>query len=118
MAKIEQQAVARRMEWVRQQLGLTQAQLARQLNVSQAAISKYLNERIPPADVLYRLAVLGHTTVEWLLTGQKSYWFTESPAQVQEQEVYYDADLSIARRISRLSPEVRQALLTLLEHLT
>jgi len=115
MATIKQKDIARRIETIQKQLGLTQAELARALKVSQAAISKYLNERIPPAEVLYRLAVLGQTTVEWLLTGRKNYLFSGQPVQVREPGADYDVDLTLARKISHLGPEARQALITLID---
>ncbi len=117
MESIDPKLVGQRIEWIRQQLGLTQMELARSLQISQAAISKYLNHRLPPAEVLYRLAILGNTTVEWILTGKKNYWFNTQANKVKEEESYYDADLSLARKISHLPLEVRQALITLIDFL-
>ena len=115
MASIQQREVAQRIEMIQRQLGLTQVQLARALNVSQAAISKYLKERIPPADVLYELARLGQTTVEWILTGEKNYWFSQQTQQVHEQGASYDADLALAKKISCLPAEARQAIIALID---
>ncbi|WP_457566710.1 helix-turn-helix domain-containing protein [Caldithrix abyssi] len=115
MEMIRQDEVARRIEMIRRQQGLTQLQLARALHVSQAAISKYLKERIPPAEVLYRLARLGQTTVEWILTGEKTYWFGRQEGQVQETGATYDADLALAKKISALPAEARQAVIALID---
>lgn len=115
MESIKQDEVAQRIETIRRQKELTQAELARALNVSQAAISKYLNERIPPAEVLYRLAQLGNTTMEWLLTGKKSYWFNEHTNQVREPTTTYDADLALAKKISSLKPQARQVIIELID---
>lgn len=118
MESIKQKEIAQRIEAIRRQKGLTQAELAKALKVSQAAISKYLNERIPPAEVLLRLAQLGNTTVEWLLTGEKSYWFNQQAAQVEEPAATYDADLALAKKISALKPQARQLLISLIDLLS
>ena len=107
--------VTRRIESIRRQKGWTQEELAAQLGISQPAVSKYLRDRIPPAAVLLRLARLGNTTVEWLLTGQKSYLY-EAP-RVREKSAAYDIDYTLARKIAALPPPLRQAVETLLEHL-
>ncbi len=118
MAIIKQNEVAQRIESIRRQKGWTQVELAGALKVSQAAVSKYLNERIPPAEVLFRLAQLGNTTVEWLLTGEKSYWFNQQAPQVEEPAATYDADLALAQKISALKPQARQLLIGLIELLS
>ena len=65
--------VCARIDAVRRELGLKQEQFAVALKISQPAVSKYLRERIPPAEILLRIARLGNTTIEWLLCGQKNY---------------------------------------------
>ncbi len=112
--EIDQKRIGERIEAIRKELGFTQQELARALGVTQSAVSKYLNNRIPPADVLYRLAQLGKTTMEWILCGEKSYWYASETTAVQEEEVAYDADLGLARQIARLPQEARQALVTLI----
>ncbi len=114
MNYVEQDTIGQRIEAIRRELGFTQAEFAKALQVSQSAISKYLNNRLPPADVLLRMARLGRTTVEWILTGEKKYWFASA---VQEESAQYDADLSLAKQISRLPQEARQAIITLIRQL-
>jgi len=114
MEKIKKDSVGARIDAIRQELGLTQMEFARTLKVSQSAISKYLNNRLPPADVLLRIARLGRTTIEWILTGEKAYWYTSA---VREESATYDADVHLARQISRLPQEARQALITLIHYL-
>ena len=58
--------VSRRIDWVRRQNNLTQEQLAAALKLSQPAVSKYLRERIPPAEALLRIAELGRQAAETL----------------------------------------------------
>lgn len=118
MELIDRKHLGQRIEAIRKELGLTQAELAAALKVSQSAVSKYLTNRMPPADVLYRLAQLGKTTVEWILTGKKSYLYAQEGSRVQEEETTYDADLNLARQIARLPQEGRQALVTLIHLLS
>ncbi len=118
MDENSQKNLGQRIETIRLNLGLTQNELAKALNVSQSAVSKYLNNRMPPGDVLYRLAQLGKTTMEWIVTGKKSYLYGEEMLQVREDEVQYDADLNLAKQIAGLPHEARQALVTLIHLLT
>ncbi len=115
MEHLDRKGIGQRIEAIRREQGLTQTEFARVLQVSQSTISKYLNNRLPSADVLLRIARLGQTTVEWILTGEKAYWF--APA-VHEETVPYDTDVLLARRIARLPQEARQALITLIRYLS
>ena len=108
--------VTRRIESIRRQKGWTQEELARLLGISQPAISKYLRDRIPPATVLLRLARLGNTTVEWLLSGKKSYLY--EPSRVREKTVSYDAEYLLAQKIAALPPRLREAVETLVDFLS
>jgi len=110
---IDLKEVSRRIDWIRRQNGLSQEQLARRLHISQPAVSHYLKKRLPPADILLRIARLGNTTVEWILTGQKSYYY----GQVKEDEQPYDAELKLLQQLNRLPGEVRQAVVLLIERL-
>ncbi len=118
-AKIDRRQVRQRIDWIRRQQGLSQQQFARELNISQPAVSQYLNRRIPPADVLLRIARLGQTTVEWILTGQKSYPYqsAQQPPIVAEAAPGYDAEWHFFQKMNRLPPEVRQALHLLIDRL-
>jgi transcriptional regulator with XRE-family HTH domain len=109
--------IAERIELIRQQRKLTQQQLAGELGISQSAISKYLSERIPAPDVLLKLAGLGKTTIEWILTGEKSYFFEDSPSAVRERDgTFYDAERALAREIAGLPVDVRKAIHVLIGH--
>ncbi len=107
-----QHVIAARIDRLREEKGMTQLQLARALNISQPAVSKYLADRLPPADVLWKLAKLGDTTIEWLLTGRHTHIGdgTAEPASPYGN----DPDLRLARRISALPAPLKQAFVTLL----
>ncbi len=120
---LEVSAVCHRINSLRQEKGWKQEELAAYLQISQSAVSTYLRDRIPPAEILLRLAKLGNTTIEWILTGHKSYLYASgkedtSPLSVQEQETSYDADWILAKKVAGLNPEVRSALLKLIEELS
>ncbi len=97
-----------RINFIRRQNKLTQEQLAIELGISQPAVSKYLKERIPPADVLYNLATLGKTTIEWILSGKKQYFYDEVD-RVKDSDVSYsvDTDLILARKIALLPTDAK-----------
>ena len=115
--KVESTAVCKRIDFLRRQNSLSQEQLAKVLQVSQPAISKYLRDRIPPAETLLKLAQLGQTTVEWILSGQKSYAYGQTAAEVHETQMDYDADWQVAKKIAVLPDEVREAIIRLIEEL-
>lgn len=107
--------IAGRIDLIRLQKGFTQQQLAAELHISQSAMSKYMKERIPAPDVLLRLAQLGNTTIEWILTGRKSYFYEENTPSVREHSAgYHDADRALARDIAALPSEIRKALMVLI----
>jgi len=102
--------IAARISFIRRQNNLTQEQLALELGISQPAVSKYLSERIPPADVLFNLAKLGKTTIEWILSGEKRYFYENSPPSVKDNEVAYSADIDIilARKMAQLPLDAKK----------
>ncbi|MBN1407641.1 MAG: helix-turn-helix transcriptional regulator, partial [Calditrichaceae bacterium] len=102
--------VSQRIDLIRRQNNWTQGRLAEALQLSQPAVSKYLKERIPPAETLLRLAKIGNTTIEWILTGQKSYWYQASKSEVAEDTVSYDAEYTLAKKIALLPLEIRKAI--------
>ena len=114
---IDPKEVSRRIDWIRQQNNLTQEQLAAILNSSQPAVSKYLRERIPPAEALLRIAELGRTTIEWILTGRKSYFYSGDNEIVSESAPAYDAEWNLSRKVAALPAELRQALLVIIDNL-
>ncbi|MEJ2054536.1 MAG: helix-turn-helix transcriptional regulator [Calditrichaceae bacterium] len=108
MIKIEN--VCQRIDLIRKQNGWTQEQLAKALNASQPAVSKYLKNRIPPANILLRLARLGSTTIEWILTGQKSYLYEDTNKGVNEKNAGYDVDYNLAKKIAKLPVDLRKSI--------
>lgn len=60
-----------RISFLRRGLGMSQAELARELNISASALGMYEQERRnPPQDVLVALSRKLHVSIDYLLTGQ------------------------------------------------
>jgi len=102
--------ITARIDSIRRQKNMNQEQLAAALGISQPAVSKYLKDRIPPGDILLKLARLSNTTIEWILTGQKNYFFQEKVSVVKDNEDEYsvDGDLLLARKIAGLNSKARE----------
>ncbi len=116
---MNQTEIARRVDLIRRQKGFNQEQLAEELGISQPAVSKYLKNRIPPPQILLEIAKMGQTTVEWILTGEKSYLYSNESksGKVRDNSIYYDADLALAKKIALMPASVRQSIETLINHL-
>lgn len=57
-----------KLRQLRLQAGMTQADLAKQLNLTKAVVSYYENhERAPSPDVLIKLATIFHVSTDYLL---------------------------------------------------
>jgi transcriptional regulator with XRE-family HTH domain len=89
----------------------TQHELAQALGISQPAVSLYLQGRMPPADVLLRLARLGGTTVEKLLSGkaQKSV-----DGVVRETPPPYGNGQALLELWDQLPPNIQRDMLRLM----
>jgi len=112
--------ITERIDFIRRQKNLNQEQLAERLKISQPAVSKYLKDRIPPADILLKLATLGETTIEWILTGKKRHFYADETLRVKEKESPYsvDADILLAQKIAILQPKAKQTIKNLIEILS
>lgn len=103
---------AKRIREIMRRKNLTQEQLSTLLGISQPAVSLYLQGRMPPADVLYQIAQLDNTTVEWLLTGQEK----DKPV-VREKSAPYGEQHPLLKMWDRLPAPIQKDLLNLIRHL-
>ncbi|MEJ2637096.1 MAG: helix-turn-helix transcriptional regulator [Calditrichia bacterium] len=106
-------SVARRIREIMKEKKLTQQDLSGLLGVSQPAVSQYLRGRIPPADILLRLAQLAGSSIEFLLTG------APSPAEdklVREAAPPYGNRQILLELWEQLSPAIQKDLLSLMRH--
>src|ERR1700751_1405021 len=58
---------------------VSQSEIARQLGLSNSAVTNYVEGRIPPAETLIKMADLTGYSIHWLMTGEGS-------RRVREQE--------------------------------
>lgn len=110
---IDHAQVASRIRSIMRRLGVTQAGLAQALNTTQPAVSKYLQGRMPPAEVLFRLAGLAEVSMEWILTGMEARSFQK----IAEPSGIYRTDHAINARLAPLPENIRDALQTLIDYL-
>ncbi len=65
--------LGKRIQELRKQIGLTQAQLAKKINISHTQLTRYESKSVqPPADVLQRLASVFDVSIDYLVSGNKS----------------------------------------------
>ncbi len=112
---VDRVKMAARIRYIQRKRGFNQQQLAEALQVSQPAVSQYLSGRIPPASVLWQLARIGETSIEWILSGQAPH--TDTSSRVAESSSVYGSMADLAERLERLPTPIRSALETLLAYL-
>jgi len=95
------------------QMQLTQQALAEQLNISQPAVSQYLQGRIPPPEVLLRLSRLSGRSLEWILTGDA----VTAALQVNAPPAGYGQAAVLMALWSELPAEIRRSLLALMRQI-
>jgi transcriptional regulator with XRE-family HTH domain len=114
MRNIDRLQVSKRIKEIMKTVGITQKGLADYLDISQPAVSLYLQGRIPPADVLLEIARLSGTTVEWMLTG------TREPSmqglKVEEQRTLYGSEFALFELWKQLPDNIKPTMLKLLQH--
>jgi transcriptional regulator with XRE-family HTH domain len=91
---------------------MTQQKFAAELGITQPAVSKYLQGRIPPPLVLLKMAQLANVSMEWILTGHTS----RSGGAVAEIQAAYDRQ-DLNAKIRRLPGPIRQILENLVNEL-
>lgn len=96
---------------------LTQTEFAKILGIKkQNYISRYESGRIPPHDILLKIAEHGRVTVDWLLTGRQEG--REPGFETRETMPSYGKgrlDRKINELCRRLKPEDKKVLLRLLK---
>jgi len=77
--ELDKAAMGKRIRQIRLRADLRQWELARLLGTTQSAIHKYEHGVVPEPRRLIRLAQVGGTSIEWVLTGR--HWENGSEAQ-------------------------------------
>ena len=106
-------AVSKRINFIMFELGVNQNQLAKKLNITQPAISKYLKGRIPPPLVLLHLAKLSGKSIEWFLTGENERNFP--PKKVSEDTASYIVEKSFEEKIYMLPVNIKNNIENLID---
>lgn len=116
-------SIGSRIKEAREKARISQAQLARQLNITRSACSQWESEvgTAPRRERLEQIAEILGVSYEWLATG-KSVASNSMPAGVEEEQGRYVVPLRTDQRelldiFNRLSVERRAALLELLRTL-
>lgn len=108
---MESNLLAKRIREIMRKKNMTQQQLSTLLGISQPAVSLYLQGRMPPADVLYQIAQLDNTSVEWLITGQEM-----EKSLVKEKAPVYGDQYVLLKLWDRLPSPIQKDLLNLMRH--
>lgn len=85
--------------------GVSQTEIARQLGVSNSAVTNYVEGRIPPAEMLIKIADLTGHSIHWLITG-------DGTKRVYEQKSHCQT-IMLANVRSGVAKSVSAALLAL-----
>lgn len=109
METVNKLEIGNRIRRIRKDLGLRQWQLANLLGSTQPAIHKYENGAVPEVGRLLRLAEIGHTSVEWILTGRHG----ENGSSRRER--VGTRTFQLAERLQRISGEQARKLESVLE---
>ena len=112
---INKKEIARRIQQIMDDTGITQQELADLMGISQPAVSLYLKGRMPPPAVLLQIARLGETTVEWMLTGEKGNEGNSS--SVREKRPVYGNQIPLLILWKQLPENIQRDLLTLMRHM-
>ncbi len=109
MEPLDKLVIGERIKSLRKSKALRQWQMAELLGATQPAVHKYENGILPEVKRLLELARIGHTSIEWILTGR--HW--ENGATEMERlkaDVY-----ELAYQFSAFTPEERRILADTLE---
>jgi transcriptional regulator with XRE-family HTH domain len=102
-----------RIFYLMKALGANQKSFALQLGVTQPAVSKYLKDRIPPPLVLLKLAKISGTSIEWILTGDRS----EQTRHVAETDASYITPSRLEDKLARLPLTLQTSIIALVDSL-
>lgn len=107
------EAISKRINKIMFDLGINQKQLAKILNITQPAVSKYLQGRVPPPKILLQLSILSGMSIEWILTGK-----TGAPSRsdmVSDQSEQYYTKKTIEEKFSMLPSTIQNNIETLID---
>lgn len=98
--------ISKRLNKIMFDLEINQNQLAKILNVTQPAISKYLKGRVPPPNVLLKLSKLSGRSIEWMLTGNEDVISNKNI--ISEEQSQYHIAKTIEEKFKLLPKDIRK----------
>ena len=109
MEPLDKVVIGERIKSLRKSKGLRQWQMAELLGATQPAVHKYENGILPEVKRLLELARIGHTSIEWILTGR--HWENGSTEMERLKAEVYE----LAYQFHAFTPEERKILADALE---
>src|SRR5206468_3074242 len=106
---LDKVVIGERIKSLRKSKGLRQWQMAELLGATQPAVHKYENGILPEVKRLLELARIGHTSVEWILTGR--HWENGSTGMERLKPEVYE----LAQQLQSFTPDERKILADALE---
>jgi len=106
---LDKVVIGERIKSLRKSKGLRQWQMAELLGATQPAVHKYENGILPEVKRLLELARIGHTSIEWILTGR--HWDNGSTGMERLKPEVYE----LAHQFSSFTTEERKILADALE---
>ena len=118
LTKINKLAVGKRIRQIRGDL--RQVEFGRIIGASKVSVSNYERGRIPQVDILAKIAWIGHTTIDRLLTGEERISEAQEGvySATAERSAYYQTNnpevIAVMQELER-NPLLRRRLLQLLK---
>lgn len=109
MEPLDKAVIGERIKSLRKSRGLRQWQMAELLGATQPAVHKYENGILPEVKRLLELARIGHTSIEWILTGR--HWENGSGEMERLKPEVYE----LSYQFQSFRPEERKILADALE---
>ncbi len=109
MEPLDKVVIGERIKSLRKSKGLRQWQMAELLGATQPAVHKYENGILPEVKRLLELARIGHTSIEWILTGR--HWENGSTEMERLKPEVYE----LAQQFQSFTPDERKILADALE---
>src|SRR2546422_9544014 len=106
---LDKVVIGERIKSLRKSKGLRQWQMAELLGATQPAVHKYENGILPEVKRLLELARIGHTSIEWILTGR--HWENGSTEMERLKAEIYE----LAYQFHSFTPDERKILADALE---
>lgn len=90
---MEAKNISERIQLLRKQKGFSQNELAEQVEISKAQMSRYISKNVqPPADVLKKLADVLSVSVDFLISGDTDQKAIENLSHTEVLQQYKEVD--------------------------